>query len=47
MREMFQTLNQHRKEDPKGFYSNILFVVLLFTLSYGMIWLAAIVEGRA
>jgi len=47
MKEMFQVLNQHRKEDPKDFYLGILFVIFLFASFYGMMWLAAIIEGRA
>jgi hypothetical protein len=47
MREMFQTLNQHRKENPKDFYSTTFYAIFLFASSYGMLWVAAILGGRA
>lgn len=46
IKEMFQVLNEARKEDPKEFYGSIAFVVLLFGGFYATIWLHAIITGQ-
>jgi ribosomal protein S15P/S13E len=45
MKEMFQTLNQHRKENPKDFYASIGFIVLFSVIFYKASCLVAVVEG--
>jgi hypothetical protein len=46
IKEMFTTLNDFRKEDPKDFYSSIALMVIGFTAFYYAMWFAAIIEGR-
>jgi hypothetical protein len=46
IKEMFTTLNEFRKEDPKEFYSSIALMVFVFGFLYVGLWFAAIVEGR-
>jgi hypothetical protein len=46
IKEMFVSLNEFRKQDPKEFYGSIAFMVALFGFLYFGLWFAAIVEGR-
>lgn len=45
MKDMIQTLNQHRKENPKDFYASIGFVVVFSIIVYKASWLVAAIEG--
>lgn len=46
IKEMFTTLNDFRKEDPKEFYLSIITMVVGFTAFYFALWFGAIIEGR-
>jgi hypothetical protein len=46
VKEMFTTLNEFRKEDPKEFYGSIAFMVFMFGFFYVSMWVGAIIEGR-
>ena len=46
VKEMFTTLNEFRKEDPKEFYGSIAFVIFIFSCFYVSMWVGAIIEGR-
>jgi hypothetical protein len=46
VKEMFTTLNEFRKEDPKEFYGSIAFMVFMFGFFYVSMWFGAIIEGR-
>lgn len=39
MKEMFTTLNQARKENPKEFYGSFVFLIGLFTTFYFAVWI--------
>ena len=39
MKEMFITLNEARKEDPKEFYGGIAVMVFSFALTYVVLWI--------
>ena len=45
IKEMFATLNQCRKEDPKEFYGSIIFVTFMSVLFYLTMWFGAIIQG--
>ena len=47
MKDMIQTLNEHRKQNPKDFYASIAYVVLFFVSFAFMMRLAAILDGGA
>jgi len=46
MKQMIQTLNEARKEDPKEFWGSIAVVVAIFGMLYSGLWVIAILEGR-
>ena len=46
LKEMFVTLNEFRKEDPKEFYASIAFLIMLFGGFWAAMWLEAICSGR-
>jgi hypothetical protein len=46
IKEMFTSLNEFRKEDPKEFYSSIALMVFVFGFFYVALWVGAIIEGR-
>jgi hypothetical protein len=46
IKEMFITLNDFRKEDPKEFYGSVAFMIFMFAFLYASLWFAAIIEGR-
>lgn len=39
MKQMFITLNEARKEDPKEFYGGIAVMVFSFALTYVVLWI--------
>lgn len=44
MKTMFKVLFQAAKEDPKEFWSGLLFIIVLFTGLWGLLWLNAIIN---
>lgn len=42
MKEMFQTLNQARKENVKEFIGSIVIVTVMFAMAYGLLCIASI-----
>jgi hypothetical protein len=46
IKEMFTSLNEFRKEDPKEFYGSVAVVIVGFTFFYFALWFGAIIEGR-
>ena len=46
MKNMFITLKEWAKEDPKEFIGSVLFVAGLFVTLWASLWFAAIIEGR-
>ena len=46
MKEIYHTLKQFAKEDPKEFIGSVLFMIALGVGFWALMWLGAIVEGR-
>lgn len=46
MMEMFKTLYEYAKEDPKDFILSISFLVLMFVMFWAALWLHAICVGN-
>jgi len=46
MKEIYHTLKQFAKEDPKEFIRSVLFLITLGIIFWALLWLGAIVEGR-
>ena len=44
MKEIFISLRDKAKADPKEFYSGAAFIILVFTFAWGVIWLDAIMN---
>ena len=45
MKEMFSTMNEVRKNDPKEFWGSVAYVVLSFTLLVTLMWASVIFES--
>lgn len=45
MKEMFSTMNEARKNDPKEFWGSVAYVVLSFTLLVTLMWVSVILES--
>jgi hypothetical protein len=46
LKQMFIEINDIRKEDPKKFYSSIIFAIMMFAGFYATMWIGAICVGR-
>lgn len=46
MKEIYLTLKEFAKEDPKGFIGGLLFMLAWGAMFWGLMWLGAIIEGR-
>ena len=44
MKEMFSTINEVRKNDPKEFWGSVTYVVVSFTLLITLMWVSVIFE---